>query len=278
MNDPTAETLPVEIDIPPCPAVLGEITHLWQQENPDFRQLAILIQQDPALAAAVLRAAFRLSGKRNSTSILQAIQLLGLARLQQIALHVLLHAEFGIPAGVRATLWDELRLAAQWSERLARRFRKVPTATAYTVGLLHDVGIFLMARKFPNYEATTSLARGNPSESYTLIEQRRHQVDHATLGYYLARRWGLAEPIPMVIAAHHEYELLLDSPDERAHLIAYLVIADRIAGELVGVGADHEYGKARDGIAELLNYDPEDLDAFVEMEIDIAADELAKHR
>ncbi len=267
----------IKIYIPPCPSVLGEITHLYQQPDPDFRQLAHLIQQDAALAAAVLQAAYNTTHTRNIASILQAIQILGLDRVQQVCLSVLLRSEFGTPAGVRSTLWDELRVAAECCERFAKRFRGLPAGTAYTLGLLHDTGIFLMARSFAGYDATTALARGNPHASYTDIEQRRHQTDHATVGLFLARRWGLKDPIPEIIGCHHDYRLL-KHPTPVAHGIAYLVIADRIAGELVGIGADHEWDKSRAGIAELLGMDEEDLINFVEMETDLIAEQLHKRR
>lgn len=92
-STPLAE--PSQLDIPPAPDVLTAIAHEAEAENPNLAKLAKMIQQDPALAAAVLRAANGVMRMRKIESVAQALQVIGLERTHQIVLHALLHSTFG---------------------------------------------------------------------------------------------------------------------------------------------------------------------------------------
>ena len=67
MDTPTTNLAePAQLDIPPAPDVLTAIAREAESDMPNLAKLAKMIQQDPALAAAVLRAANGIMRMRRS--------------------------------------------------------------------------------------------------------------------------------------------------------------------------------------------------------------------
>lgn len=124
MDTPTTNLAePAQLDIPPAPDVLTAIAREAESDMPNLAKLAKMIQQDPALAAAGLRAANGIMRMRKIESVAQALQVIGLERTHQIVLHALLHSTLGMPKNLRPSLWDELRVSAEAAADFARRLR-----------------------------------------------------------------------------------------------------------------------------------------------------------
>lgn len=177
MDTPTTNLAePAQLDIPPAPDVLTAIAREAESDMPNLAKLAKMIQQDPALAAAVLRAANGIMRMRKIESVAQALQVIGLERTHQIVLHALLHSTLGMPKNLRPSLWDELRVSAEAAADFARLLRTVPPPMAHTAALLHDTGFFLLARQHPDYHETLSLARVDPEKPFTEHEFERYKT------------------------------------------------------------------------------------------------------
>lgn len=271
MDTPTTNLAePAQLDIPPAPDVLTAIAREAESDMPNLAKLAKMIQQDPALAAAVLRAANGIMRMRKIESVAQALQVIGLERTHQIVLHAMLHSTLGMPKNLRPSLWDELRVSAEAAADFARLLRTVPPPMAHTAALLHDTGFFLLARQHPDYHETLSLARVDPEKPFTEHEFERYKTHHAVVGFFLARRWGLAEPVALTINHHHDYVTVFEEttlPPQVPHLVSLIAMADVVAAEAVGIGRDKEWHKARGPVVEFLGLTEDEVDDMIEAEI-----------
>ena len=82
---------------------------------------------------------------------------------------------------------------------------------------------------------------------FTDVEDAELGTNHAVVGYFLARRWHLADFIAEAVLHHHGYSVLAraDGISETARsLIALVVLAEHITRIHNTGDGEHEWGKA----------------------------------
>src|ERR1700683_1786359 len=130
------ESLASPQHIAPMPRGCAQLAELTAQNATDAAQLARLIQSDPALAGEIMRVANSpvLRPRAPIVSLQQAVSLLGIAGVRNIAPAVMLRGEvFNAPGHEPESeeLWREAWLAGFWAqerasgrrERVERRVR-----------------------------------------------------------------------------------------------------------------------------------------------------------
>lgn len=195
--------------LPSTPTLYWELTRAMTNADVSMGALAALVEQDPAMTAKVLQlvnsAAF--GSARQHTSVQQALTYLGTQRLKALALSAQVFAE-----GTRSTPGFDLAAEQQHAARvstLAQRFLADASRaeTAFTAGLLHDVGRIVLATCAPEADAESA------------------GVTHAEAGAYLLALWGL--PLEIVEAVQHHHAPPADATD-----ITFAVhVADALAHE-----------------------------------------------
>jgi HD-like signal output (HDOD) protein len=86
---------------------------------------------------------------------------------------------------------------------LARRMTNIPPDEAYTLGLFCDCGIPILAQKYPDYKEVLKIANDVAMDEFTLVEEQHYNTNHAVVGYFVGKGWGLPEVIRKVILQHH---------------------------------------------------------------------------
>jgi HD-like signal output (HDOD) protein len=171
-----------------------------------LHQLSELISSDPAFAAEVLSIANSLlyAPRFPSNSILQAIAILGINNLQGLCLTV----------GARTSLGKSLSLPSMraiWRHDLACGLIAEQLAaagfmdkdTAYTCGVLHDVGRLALAAVRPKeYSLLLGSHSGTP-DSILRAEADLFGLDHCAVGSHLIADWKLPNDFEAVVADHH---------------------------------------------------------------------------
>jgi len=237
------------IDIPPCPATLLDIDAELRKDDPDQRAVARIICTDVALSGHVMQLvnspAF---GRQNVDSIIQALQVLGNQQVFSLVIGHLLKA--ALAEGNQVSMerfWDSSAMTARVAAELGRRLRRVRPDVAYTFGLFRDCGIPLLARRFDQTKEV--LARANAAEdaAFTAVEEQFLGTNHATIGYFLARRWRLPDSVVEAIRHHHDYHELNAPrrlPDEVCALIGIGALAEHIIRTHQHDTMEHEWAKA----------------------------------
>jgi len=191
--------------LPPFPQVAVRILQLVSNENVQLRQLCDLISTDPAFASEVLMVANSAfyCPRYPSTSISQAVAVIGATRLQGICVTV----------GVRSYLGKAMKLPAMrnlWRHNLACAIiaHLLPTPhsidrdMAYTSGILHDLGRMALAVLHPATYAELLESHRGTSSSILEAERSLFGWDHCEVGRQLIADWNLPATFEAVIADH----------------------------------------------------------------------------
>lgn len=247
------------VDIPPCPAVLVALDAELRKDMPDLREVSRLIGQDVALSGHVMLIANSpaFSTGNKAVSVMQAVNVLGTQSVFSLIVgHLLRVALAGGQDVSMERFWANSAQTAQVSAELAKRLRCVRPDIAYTFGLFHDCGIPLLVKRFPQTKAV--LAKANMAEDrlFTDVEDAELGTNHAVVGYFLARRWHLADFIAEAVLHHHDYSVLAraDGISETARtLIALVVLAEHITRIHNTGDGEHEWGKAAEAACTYFN-------------------------
>jgi len=205
----TAEALldSTAVLLPAKPHLLMEIDNLMRTPDFEVSDLAESISRDPG----VLSALFKLcrspaySRGRAPSNAEQVLMLVGLSQTVNLVRGISIR-QVASGAGPQMThFWarcDEIAAIASQiaSERVA--VCNVFPDQAYLAAMFHDCGVPLLCTRFPEYWKRLNLDDDTAWVDLAL-ENTSYRLDHATVGYWVARNWGLPELIVQAIQHHH---------------------------------------------------------------------------
>jgi HD-like signal output (HDOD) protein len=203
---------------PPFPQTALKVLESVNDENASMRRLSDLICSDPALSCEVLIIANSalLAQRHRVTSILQAIALLGTRTLKGVCLTVAVRAFLGKSMDyppLRA-IWRHSLACALIAEQLADS-SLVDKGTAYTAGVVHQIGRFALSVLRPKEYA--ELLEQHRGSATTILESERalFGFDSHEAGCHLIADWKLpaefeALLLPQNAESHRNGAWLLD--------------------------------------------------------------------
>jgi putative nucleotidyltransferase with HDIG domain len=200
-------------------STVSRLQALVVREDADAKQVEQVLNQDPALAAQVLRVANSpfYGGLSKISTISAAAQRLGMRQVVNIATLTAQRAAHATPDPVvkffMKCLWQHsvgCAIGAKWLAEHANC--REHANEAFMAGLLHDVGSLLLLR------VLESLRGSQPKQPMpeSLILEVITSL-HAEQGAQLIRHWGLPESYAQVAATHHGAEA--DAGDTVAQLV-----------------------------------------------------------
>ena len=167
--------------------------------------------RDPAMALRVLQLVNSgfFGTPQNTSRPEHAANLLGLDLLRPLVHDARAIAPLDPPDVLRdalETLFDHSQAVAKLARRIALDVTgdESLAAEAYLGGLLHDVGLLLLAQESPERAEGLLAASWLRGEPILRIERQQYTATHAELGAYLAGLWGLSEVVVDAVARHHE--------------------------------------------------------------------------
>ena len=195
--------------LPAMPELYQEIVALAERESTSVEDLGRVVERDPGMTANLLKlvnsAYFGL--RQRVTLPAEAVAFLGVDTLKSLALvHGVFRQVPGFPAGFDgAHLWQHSLEVAALARAIARAEDPGSGAesAAFTGGLLHDVGLSILASALPEeYLRIQAILREEPVE-VAEAEARVLGVHHAEVGAHLLGLWGLPAPVVEAVARHH---------------------------------------------------------------------------
>ena len=195
------------LHLPPFPQVAIRVLQLAGKEDAQFQELRDLISADPAFASEVLTVANSVlyAPRYPSTSILQAVTVLGANTLQGMCITVGVRAYLGKAMSHPAmrNLWRHNLACAIIAARLAA-VGLIDKDEAYTAGILHDIGRMALAVVQPSYYAALLASQCGPPGSILERERELFGWDHCETGTQLIGDWKLPSELEPVVSGHHD--------------------------------------------------------------------------
>ena len=192
--------------LPTIPAVHARAMSVLNDPDLEVKHLASIVETDPSLTAAVLRSANSAASgtTRRISTAGDAVVRIGMNTVRRIVMSAVIGESFrGLErSGVNTSdLWRHVLGSALIADAISAQGTE--RSTAFTAGLLHDVGRMAMAQADPiRYSRIVQMARSGVDvrEPEEVVFGR----DHAAWGVEAAETWSLPAALIEAIGDHHE--------------------------------------------------------------------------
>ncbi len=195
--------------LPPLPAVAMRVMQVSQDPRASASDLALVVSADPGLSATILRVANSAAYARAKqvTSVQEALVVLGFVQARNIAVSGAITSRYA-PDALNAlfridAFWRHSIAVGFRASELAGKSRRLDVPSAFTAGILHNMGRLAMFYADPaglDQVVAEMLRSGRPLED---VEREMLGYDHAEVGGALARRWRLPADIADAVSKHH---------------------------------------------------------------------------
>jgi putative nucleotidyltransferase with HDIG domain len=221
--------------------------------------VAHLIRQDPVMSAKMLQlvnSAFFATAHEVSDT-LGAAMMLGTERIKALILLAGIFSQYkeakGVCPSVEALLEHSVQVGVAARAITLSETRNAQTAeSAFTAGILHDVGKMIMAGNLPEWYKEVPKLRASKELSDFSAELEMFGATHANVGACLLASWGLPLPILEAVAWHHEPER---SSEKKFCLLAAVHAANAFAHQSEGTLAEiNQSFLERIGMADALDH------------------------
>lgn len=231
----TLRSLPVDVvlrGLRPTDASLDRVRCLAARP-PQLDEIRHCVRTDPALAIATLRHAYRTQRERTKdcTDIDRVVTRLGLIAMNEVLKEIGSLESLDVLSPRASGIARHSARVSMLSSELAKLLNLTDLPRVHMTGLLHDVGKLLTIQSGDcDYESTPS--RFDSPDLLNVYERRTLGYDHAKLGWHALSVWGVPEPLPTVVAWHHQGSRAYLVGGEIAELVALTRAADMLERRL----------------------------------------------
>ncbi len=193
--------------LPALPKTYQQLKTALSQPNVQAATLADIITRDPIVTAKVLQVAnsafFRLA--KPVQTIKQAVNYLGFACIQNLVMSAEVFSEWGKIPTLPGLDPDRLQENAQQTAAACKAIAAgTPLADdALLVGLLHDIGYWILLQECPKDMAHILKLVTDTGVAFEQAERDVIGTSHAEIGAYLLGLWGFPYEVVEAVAFHH---------------------------------------------------------------------------
>ena len=210
-------------ELPPLPAVAARANALLNDPKATSETVAEVLRQDQAITAKILQVAnssyYAIPG--GVDDVRKALHYLGFQTIAQLVLSVSvihLFKNYESRFFSMSAFWAHGIQVAVGAEALVRDRDRRQADTAFTAGLLHDVGKLAALVLEPKQFETNVLEARNEGVDLITVERRNGEMGHDHVGAALVRYWGIPERLAIPIEMHHSAEKGLDTVTQAVRL------------------------------------------------------------
>lgn len=213
--DSLAALIPEITNIPSFPALYFALIDELGRKEASTKNIARIISKDPSMTASIMRITnspfFGLM--RRITDPAEAVAYLGVDSIKTLALttHVFSHYRHSSVSGFRIeTLWGHSLAVSVCVREIVRAETENKEArnNAFMAGMLHDIGVLLLAANFPEeYGEILKTARTSKLAIHE-AEDEIFKATHSQVGGLLLCSWGLPHDVVEPILFHHNPHVL----------------------------------------------------------------------
>lgn len=219
--------------LPSLPLVVQRILHILQRDEATTREVAEVINLDPALAARLLKlvnsALYALQDP--VTTVHHAVTITGFTEVRNLALAVKLMDSFPEADNEvldRTMYWEHSLACALCAKGIASVVSPATSEEAFLGGLLHDMGKLVLSVYFGEQWRKALEAAEAQSRSPLEVEAEVIGAPHTVVGQMLAHHWRLPRLHEMAIGHHHELLPVGEVPKEERLHCAIIAAADNL--------------------------------------------------
>ena len=228
--------------LPALPEVALRVVQIVGTPDYEMSDLVGVIRTDPSLTTRILKlcnsSLFAL--RAPITTVEGALPFLGARNLTKVVVtsctrDFFVHAEGGYHCKP-GELWRHSVACAIASQLIASEIGSEEVGTAFTAGVLHNVGkVALAVLLHRNAEAMDAASWEAGGLDFLDCERQVTGLDHAQAGSLVTERWPLPSELRRAIVNHHDPEAIADDPP----LTATVHLADLLCLQLgIGAGID----------------------------------------
>lgn len=202
--------------LPSLPILYDKIIDVLNSPDASMRKVGEIISMDIGMTAKVLQlvnsAYFGL--RRHINTPVEAVVYLGMEQIKALVLsvHIFTHAETkGFCKNFLKDLWEHSFLTGLYAKTIAESemLDKSFVDTAFTAGVLHDVGKLIFASSYPDsYDQIINRVK-TEHLYFGELERESFKVTHSEIGAYLLSIWGLPDKIVEAVMFHHSPRLCI---------------------------------------------------------------------
>lgn len=224
-----AESIATEIDaIPQFPPHILQLQKILGDPNAEFKDLAKIIERDPALIADLLKTANSVlyALPHQVESIEEAVKLIGFKGVGTLILtystqHLMMNR---YRLDVINEIMNHSAEVAFYAHEIARHFNlKEHIDTIYLGGILHDIGKIMINALKPHMMKRIKKLCKEKGLSQNFLEQLTNGYNHAIIGGKLAEKWNFPQLLTELIRYHH---VPTESQDENFPMVSCIYLAD----------------------------------------------------
>ncbi len=199
-------------NLPTLPTVVFQLHRVLDNEHAGPKEVAGIIERDPALTARLLRAAnsaaFARPGGDRIGSVSSAVSMLGVNQVRAVCIVLAVVKAFGSRAGGldHQEFWIHSAAVGMMARKLWDRFGDDPAISAddiYVAGLLHDAGVLVIEQHFPREFDEVLTIRAEANRRLWQVEEDHLGMDHGAVGGLLLGRWSLPASTAEAVTNHH---------------------------------------------------------------------------
>lgn len=246
--DDLAALLDRVAEVSPLPATAHKILALCSSEQASMPELSRVIATDPALAAAVLRIANSAAyGGRNIDKLDVALMRIGLRELRDMAAAMCVLVAFRSQAELSLKLHDRSVVCGAIASRLAKESGACSVGTAFTCGLLSEIGAMAcLAVDGKNY-VNLWIEAGNSEARRSELELERYgSFTSLDVGRLFLFRNGLPPPVCEAVGSAFD-ESIAQKP-----ALSKVTVLSRVAtGHLISLAKQASHAEIQADLEQL---------------------------
>lgn len=209
--------------LPSLPAVVIKVIELARQPNSGSRELAELLSQDPSLSAKILAAAnSAFYGGQEVEGLQQAINRIGMEGALSMSLSFGLAMNKNIASnGMDLDYFWKRSLISGLAVRELDKIAalKFDVESVYLAAVLQDIGMLALNELDSDiYGVIFHSARSH--RQLTSFEEREYSSNHAAIGAWLGKSWGLPEKYTDLLYASHQLPKEIEEENTNLRVLA----------------------------------------------------------
>ena len=217
----------IQRNLPTLPIIVNELTNILEDTDNTTQKVEEVMVSDQAICTRILRIAntsFYRGGRERVTCANEAIGTIGFDKIKDVILTTSVFKAFAGKESAEQKfslegMWKHSMGVAAASRSIAKYLGKPWHETAYTCGLVHDIGKVARFKLDEDNNdkqfLTDSQVALDKNINFFQAELINQSPRHDYLGYLICRHWGLSGAVEGVVRWHHE-----PNPENRQRVVA----------------------------------------------------------